>query len=77
MESDPRPGENDVSKDDGQALSRATGGVENADMPDQASTTGTTPKGDYVGRIAGDDIGSTGEQGSERRAKWEAEQKGD
>jgi len=75
MEKDPRPGEDDVSKDDGQALSRATGGVENAEWPDQASTTGTTPKGEYVGRIAGDDVGYAGEQGGERRAKWEAEQK--
>lgn len=77
MQRDPRPGEEGINKDDGQALSRATGGVENADMPDQGSTTGTTPKGEYVGRITGDDVGSAGEQGSERRAKWEAQQRGD
>jgi hypothetical protein len=65
---DPRPQEEDVRPDDAQALSRATGGVEDPDAPDQASTTGTTPKGEYVGRIAGDDVGYAGEQGADRRA---------
>ena len=51
-----------------QALSRPTGGVEDPDAPDQASTTGTTPKGEYVGRIAGDDVGYAGGQGADRRA---------
>jgi hypothetical protein len=64
---DPRPHEEDVTPDDAQALSRATGGVEDPDAPDQASTTGTTPKGEYVGRIAGDDVGYAGEQGADRR----------
>jgi len=36
---------------------------------DQASTTGTTPKGVYVGRIAGDDVGFAGETGAERRGE--------
>lgn len=66
---DPRPHEEDVRPDDKQALSRATGGVPDPDAPDQASTTGTTPKGEYVGRIAGDDVGYAGEQGADRRAK--------
>ena len=65
---DPRPQEQDVQPDDAQALSRATGGVEDPVAPDQASTTGTTPKGEYVGRIAGDDVGYAGEQGADRRA---------
>jgi hypothetical protein len=65
---DPRPQEEDVQPDDAQALSRATGGVDDLDAPDQASTTGTTPKGEYVGRIAGDDVGYAGEQGADRRA---------
>ena len=64
---DPRPHEDDVAVDDGQALSRATGGVEDPSAPDQASTTGTTPNGGFVGRIAGDDVGSAEEQGSDRR----------
>ena len=68
MTADPRPGEDDVDQDDGQALSRATGGVEDADQPDQASTTGTTPSGEFVGRVAGDDVGYAGETGAERRA---------
>ena len=63
-----RPHEEDVDPDDAQALSRATGGVDDPDAPDQASTTGTTPKGEYVGRIAGDDVGYAGEQGADRRA---------
>ena len=66
---DPRPHEEDVRPDDAQALSRATGGVEDPDAPDQASTTGTTPKGEYVGRIAGDDVGYYEELGGERWAK--------
>jgi hypothetical protein len=65
---DQRPQEEDVEPDDAQALSRATGGVEDPDAPDQASTTGTTPKGEYVGRIAGEDVGYAGEQGADRRA---------
>jgi hypothetical protein len=73
MERDPRPHEEDVSADDAEALSRATGGVENEDMPDQGSTTGTTPSEEFVGRVAGQDVGYAEEQGGERRATWEAE----
>jgi hypothetical protein len=68
MTTDPRPHEEDVNPDDAEALSRATGGVPDPAAPDQASTTGTTPKGEYVGRIAGDDVGYEGEQGADRRA---------
>ncbi len=74
MEPDPRPGEDDVDQDDGQALSRATGGVADADQPDQGSTTGTTPSGEFVGQAVGQDVGYAEEQGGERRARWEAEQ---
>ena len=72
---DPRPHEEDVRPDDAQALSRATGGVADAEAPDQASTTGTTPKGEYVGRIAGDDVGYAGEQGADRRAALAEQEK--
>lgn len=61
--------EEDTPRDPQQALSRATGGVPDPDAVDQASTTGTTPKGVYVGRIAGDDVGFAGETGAERRAQ--------
>ena len=61
----------DVAEDDALANSRATGGVPDPDKPDQAVTTGTTEKAEYVGRIAGDDIGYTEEQGSEARAEAE------
>ena len=69
-----RPYEEDVDPDDGQALSRATGGVEDASQPDQGSTTGTTPSEEFVGRVSGQDVGYAGETGAERRAKWDAEQ---
>lgn len=71
---DPRPHEDDVDVDDAQALSRATGGVENPGWPDQGSTTGTTPSGEFVGRVAGLDVGYEGEQGGEKAASWTPEQ---
>jgi hypothetical protein len=63
--------EADVATDPNLATSRDTGGVVNPAAPDQGSTTGTTPSGDYVGRIAGDDPGDIGESGAERRASAE------
>ena len=74
MSGDPRPHEEDVDADDAEALSRATGGVEDASAPDQGSTTGTTPSETFVGHAVGQDVGYAGEQGAERRAQWEAEQ---
>ena len=73
MPRDPRPHEEDVRPDDKQALSRATGGVDNPDMPDQGSATGTTPSGEFVGRVAGQDVGYAEEQGSDRLAKLNEE----
>jgi hypothetical protein len=58
----------DVPADEATAGARSTGGVEDPDAPDQASTTGSTPKGEYVGRIAGDDPGYAGETGAEARS---------
>jgi hypothetical protein len=69
-ESDPRPGEDDVDRDDAQALSRATGGGE-TDEPDAGSTTGTGESETFVGRVAGQDVGYAGETGAERRAAAE------
>jgi hypothetical protein len=77
MPGDPRPHEDDVATDDAQALSRATGGVEDPAAPDQGSTTGTTPSGEFVGHVIGQDVGYAEEQGGERRARWEAEQEQD
>lgn len=65
---DPRPGEDDVDRDDQQALSRATGGEPDPGAPDQGSSTGTTPTEGYVGRVAGQDVGYAEETGAERRA---------
>ena len=73
MAPDPRPHEDDVDPDDGEALSRATGGVD-ADHADEGSTTGTGESETFVGRVAGQDVGYAEEQGGERRAAWEAEQ---
>jgi hypothetical protein len=72
MDHDPRPGEDDVDRDDGQALSRATGGGDSA-APDADSTTGTGEGETFVGRVAGQDVGYAEETGAERRA---AEQDG-
>ena len=81
MPGDPRPGEDDVDRDDHEALSRATGGVpadeDDIDAPDRGSTTGTTPDDTFVGRVGGQDVGYAGETGAERRAQWEQEQQGD
>lgn len=60
--------EDDVPLDTAVAWWRGGGGVPDPDQPDQASTTGTTPSGGYVGRIAGDDVGAFEESGAERRA---------
>jgi hypothetical protein len=63
---DPRPGEDDVDRDDAQALSRATGGGP-SDRPDAGSTTGTGESAEFVGRVAGQDVGYAEETGAERR----------
>lgn len=65
-----RSGE-DVAVDRGVAGSRALGGVADPDAPDQGSTTGPTPTEEFVGRVAGDDIGYAGETGAEARAEAE------
>ena len=77
MATDPRPHEDDVDPDDAQALSRATGGVDDPSAPDQGSTTGTTESEEFVGRVSGQDVGYAGETGGERRAQWEKEQQAD
>ncbi len=64
--------ERDVEPDEGVAESRDTGGVPDPGEPDQATTTGTTPTGEYVGRIAGDDVGYAEETGAEARAEARA-----
>ncbi|MQA96067.1 MAG: hypothetical protein GEV11_15965 [Streptosporangiales bacterium] len=60
--------ESDVPADRDVAGSRAFGGVPNAAYPDQQCTTGTTPNGLFVGRVAGEDVGAFEESGAERRA---------
>ena len=61
-------GESDTATDEHVAGSRATGGLDEQ-QDDQASTTGTSETPEFVGRIAGDDVGYAGETGAERRAE--------
>ena len=68
---DTKKAESDIDFDPHIANSRDLGGVEDPDATDQGSTTGTTPTESFVGRIAGQDIGSFEEQGAERRAAAE------
>jgi hypothetical protein len=72
MRPDPRPGEDDVARDDAQALSRATGGGA-GEEPDADGTTGTGGSETFVGRVAGQDVGYAGETGAERRAAAQQE----
>jgi hypothetical protein len=70
--------EPDVEVDPQVARSREAGGVDPGlkDRPDDeradadgASTTGTDENEQFVGRVAGDDPGYTGETGAEARAE--------
>ncbi len=72
MDTDPRPGEDDVDRDDAEALTRATGGGPD-DAPDAQATTGTGESDTFVGRVAGQDVGYAEETGAERRAAAQQE----
>lgn len=61
--------ERDVEPDEGVAASREEGGVPNPEHSDQHTTTGTTPNEEFVGRVAGQDVGYAEETGAERRAE--------
>jgi hypothetical protein len=61
--------EPDVQSDPARVDSRQIGGVEEPDAEDEGSTTGATPDGEYVGRVAGQDAGFEEETGAERRAE--------
>ncbi len=61
--------EEDVAGDPQLAESRETGGEPgDQDGADGVSTTGTAENQEFVGRVAGDDVGYAGETGAERRA---------
>ena len=60
--------EADVGCDPNLASSRATGGRHRYLGGDRGSVTGTGDTGEFVGQIAGDDLGYAGETGAERRA---------
>jgi hypothetical protein len=64
----PPTAEDDVEPDTHVARTRETGG-EAADGGDRASTTGTGPSEEFVGRVSGQDVGYAGETGAERRAE--------
>ena len=59
----------DVATDPALASNRATGGEHVELTGDRGSVTGTGQTGEFVGRVAGDDIGYAGETGAERRAE--------
>jgi hypothetical protein len=60
--------ESDTEADPARADSRDTGGVPDERKPDQATTTGTTPDDEFVGRVSGDDPEYAEESGAERRS---------
>lgn len=62
-------GEHDVADDDAVAGSRVGGGDPDESAGDNASTTGTTPSEEFVGRTAGADTGYAEETGAEVRAE--------
>lgn len=62
--------------DPGVASSRATGGEHAELSEDRGSVTGTGRTGEFVGRVAGDDLGYAGETGAERRAEVAEEELG-
>jgi hypothetical protein len=75
MQGTPEP---DVEADPHVARTRETGGVDHdrTDRPhderadrDAASTTGTDENEQFVGRVAGDDAGYSGETGAEARGQ--------
>ena len=59
----------DVALDPALASNRATGGEHDDLSGDRGSVTGTGKTGEFVGRVAGDDLGYAGETGAERRAQ--------
>jgi hypothetical protein len=67
----PKTAEDDVEPDTHVARTRETGG-EPGDDGDRATTTGTGPSEEFVGRVSGQDVGYAGETGAERRAEAES-----
>lgn len=63
----PSGGESDVAGDDHLAENRATGGLD-GEAGDAASTTGTGPSEEFVGRVSGQDDGAERISGAEARA---------
>jgi hypothetical protein len=59
----------DVAMDPALASNRSTGGDHVELSGDRGSVTGTGQTGEFVGRVAGDDLGYAGETGAERRAQ--------
>lgn len=60
--------ESDAGVDPKLASSRATGGGHEHLSGDRGSVTGTGATDEFVGQVAGDDLGYAGETGAERRA---------
>ncbi|GAA3237262.1 hypothetical protein GCM10017691_36240 [Pseudonocardia petroleophila] len=66
----------DVAEDPALASNRDTGGEHTDLTGDRGSVTGTGRTEEFVGRIAGDDLGYAGETGAERRAEAAADDDG-
>lgn len=60
--------EDDVADDPRLAQARDRGGKPEQRDTDATSTTGVDRNEEYVGRVAGDDPGYSGETGAERRS---------
>jgi hypothetical protein len=63
--------EPDVATDRHVARSREAGGVDDGRCPDAPATTGMDENEEFVGRVAGQDAGYSGETGAEARAEKE------
>lgn len=63
-----RKAESDVEPDPGRVDTRAVDGGVDPGGPNRATSTGSMPNQEFVGRIAGSDLGYADETGAERRA---------
>jgi hypothetical protein len=72
-----RLAESDAPADlDGQARTRATGGVADQTAQNPNASTGTTPSETFVGRVGADETMDVGLSGAEARAGERADGKG-
>jgi hypothetical protein len=68
--------ERDAPAEQGEPVSRETGGGSDVSTQDTNSSTGTTENETFVGRASGDEAGDVGESGSDRRSDVPMDQQG-